>query len=189
MYTIGNWFRVTNISGHWQCVLCCAGVIRIKKASSVHTEEMKQPVSQLPAVLEQSLALSNARKYKSTFKRWQEWASTQRSLSMPADPLHISLYLVREINDSMSPASVSDALHSIAWMHQISGHVDTCKTDIVKRVHQAALRHLACPRQRKTPLSKKVLKNLGKLLTTSKLFFYKKPFSTSMMRDNGVTKP
>ena len=44
-----------------------------------------------------------------------------------------------------------------------------CKTDKVKRVHQAALRHLACPRQRKTPLSKKVLKKLGKLLTTSKL--------------------
>ena len=35
----------------------------------------------------------------------------------------------------------------------VSGHVDPCKTDIVKRVHQAALRHLACHRQRKTPLS------------------------------------
>ena len=75
-------------------------------------------------------------------------------------------------------------------MHQISGHVGTCKTDIVKRVHQAALCHLACPRQRKTPLSKKVLKNLGKVANNKQAFvFYKKPFSTSMMRDNGVMKP
>ena len=88
---------------------------------------------------------------------------------MPADPLHISLQLVKTINDSRSPSSVSDALHSVAWMHQISGFVDPCKTGIVKRVHQGALRHLACPRQRKTPLSKKVLKKLGKLLTTGKL--------------------
>ena len=88
---------------------------------------------------------------------------------MPADPLHISLYLVKKINASRSPAPVSDALHSIAWMHQISQHVHTCKTDIVKRVHQAPLPHLACPRQRKTPLSKKLLKKLGKLLTTGKL--------------------
>ena len=54
---------------------------------------------------------------------------------MPADPLHISLYLVKKINDSRSPAPVSDALHSLAWIHQISGHVDPCKTNIVKRVH------------------------------------------------------
>ena len=54
-------------------------------------------------------------------------------------------------------------------MDQISGHVDPCKTDTVKGVHQAALHHLACPRQRKTPLSKKVLKKLRKLLTTGKL--------------------
>ena len=54
-------------------------------------------------------------------------------------------------------------------MYQISEHVDPCKTDIVKRVHQAALHHLACPRHRKTPQSKKVLKKLGTLLTTGKL--------------------
>ena len=88
---------------------------------------------------------------------------------MPVEPLHISLYLVKKINVSRSPAPVSDALHSVAWMHQISGHVDPCKTDIVKRVHQAALHHLACPRHRKTPQSKKVLKKLGTLLTTGKL--------------------
>ena len=54
----------------------------------------------------------------------------------------------------------------IRYLH---GHVDPCKTDVAKRVHQAAIRHLACPRQRKTTLSKKVLKKLGKLLTTGKL--------------------
>ena len=115
------------VTGNVCSVMLVRSESRRAKASGVHTEEMKQPVSQIPAVLEQSIAPSTARKYKSTFKRWQAWASKQGVLSMPADPLYISLYLVKKINDSRSPAPGSDALHSIAWMHQISGRARQTK--------------------------------------------------------------
>ena len=137
-------------------------------ASALRTEEMRQLASQLPAAPEQSLASSTVKKYKATFKKRQTWASKQGVTSLPADPLHVSLYLVKKINESRSPALVSGALHSIGWMHQISWHVNPCKAGMIKRVHQAATCHLARACQRKAPLSK-VLKKLGKFLMTDKL--------------------
>jgi len=137
--------------------------------SSRLTGEMRRLLRQLPSVLEQSLAPSTVKKYKATFKHWKAWSADQNVTSLPADPLHVALYLVKKVNESESPAPVSAAVHAISWFHQISGHPDPCRADVVGRVHQAAMRQLSGPRVRKLPLSKSVLNRLGNVLSVDKL--------------------
>ena len=124
---------------------------------------------QLPHVLEMSRAESTTKKYRSAFNRWQEWARRQSVPAAPADPLHVSLYLIKLLNSAKSPSPISSAVHGISWYHCINGHEDPCQNEIVRRVHQAARRHLSKPRQRKQPLSRRVLKKLGSKLDRSKL--------------------
>jgi len=84
---------------------------------------------------------------------------------LPADPLHISLYLTELIQSAASPSPVTTAIYSIAWAHKMEGLPDPTSNDIVQRVHQGAQRLLSSKRTRKTPVSKtdvmKVLKTLN----------------------------
>lgn len=130
---------------------------------------MKKLADQLPSVLMQSRAPATVKKYTAAFKQWQLWSASQGVKSLPADPLHVSLYMVKKINEAKSPAPISAAVHGISWMHQVNGLPDPCKTDIVAKVHQAGSRLLASPRKRKLPLSKGILRRLCKTLSTGKL--------------------
>ena len=133
------------------------------------SKEMRKLARQLPGVLEASRADSTGKKYRAAFKRWQVWAKNQKISSMPADPLHVALYLVKLMNDAHSPSPIAAALHGISWSHCVEGQPDPCKNDIVKRVNQAARRQLAKRVERKKPLSKDTLIQLAGKLDTSKL--------------------
>ena len=133
------------------------------------SSEMQHLASQLPEVLEKSRAPATTRKYKAAFNRWSDWAVDQDVPPMPADPLHVALYLVKLINSSNSPAPVSAAVHGISWNHSIHGHEDPCQHNIVLNVHQAVKRTLCTPRLRKEPLSQKLLTKLYNCLSSGTL--------------------
>ena len=130
---IGNCFHVVKISGHWQCVLCCACVIRIKRCQGVRRAHRGNEAASIATSCRAGKILSPIYCQEVQI-HLQEMASmgqqSRNSKHASRSFAHI-LYLVKKINASRSPAPVSDTLHSIVWMHQISGHVGPCKTDIV----------------------------------------------------------
>jgi len=117
-------------------------------------EHMRQLADVLPGVLRRSRAESSARKYDGGFRRWSSWAEEQHIQNLPADPLHIALYLVELIQSATSPSPVTTAIYSISWAHKTEGLADPTANDIVQRVHQGAQRLLSSRRVRKTPVSK-----------------------------------
>eukprot|EP00117_Sycon_ciliatum_P027704 scpid40646/ scgid22450/ len=133
------------------------------------SSEMSLLAQQLPTVLEGARAKSTVKKYKASFTQWQRWAKGQGISALPADPLHVALYLVKKIATSSTPAPVSAAAHGISWKHNTYSHPDPCRVPMVQRVHQAAKRFLATQRRRKAPLTPKLLKKLKVSLSTGKL--------------------
>ena len=80
----------------------------------------------------------------------------------PAESLHVALYLVRLLESAKTAAPVTAAVYGISWFHVSSGMADPCVAPVVERVHQAARRILAKPRNRKAPLTKEILERLAR---------------------------
>eukprot|EP00117_Sycon_ciliatum_P009518 scpid21935/ scgid11781/ Integrase/recombinase xerD homolog len=126
------------------------------------SQEMMQLASHLPSVLARARAPATLKKYAACFQRWRTWAVNQGVAAVGADSFHVALYLVKLINEARTAAPITSAVCSISWMHKSHGLADPCANDVVANVHQAAKRILACPKNRKQPLSKSVLRKLSK---------------------------
>ena len=116
-------------------------------------------------MLRESRAKSTAVKYDAAFSRWRTWAQDQEISPLPADPLHVALYMLHVMHSASTPSPVTSAMYAIAWEHANHGLSDPTTSDVVHRVHQAAQRRLSSPRVRKTPLSKDMLVKLFDVLS------------------------
>ena len=139
---------------------CFAAARAGSKHSTQHgtlTPEMANLASKLPVVLEKSRAKRTVSKYQAVFRKWESWAHAQGVLALPAQPEHVSLYLVKLLQSASTASPISAASCAIAWVHDISGMPNPCMASQVRNVVQAACRILAKPKQRKLPLSKSLL--------------------------------
>ena len=91
--------------------------------SEVDDPELKELAVFLPSVVLQSRAPSTVKKYSGAFSCWKLWASRKSgSIQIfPVKPLHLALYLAFLICKSSTCAPVLEAVHAVAWTHQIAG--------------------------------------------------------------------
>ena len=147
--------------------LACVGAASWSASIPSLSTEMKELANQLPEVLSNSRADSTVTKYQGAWARWAEWADEQGVPSLPADPFHIALYLVKLLQDASSPAPIVAAVCSIKWQHDSHGWPNPCSNQVVANVQQAAKRVLAKPTLRKKPMTKVLLQSLSASLSTS----------------------
>ena len=126
--------------------------------------EMQRLAAKLPEVIEHSRASNTVKKYRGAFDGWSRWAAEQSVVDAPADSLHVALYLIKLLESARTAAPVTAAVYGISWFHISNGMADPCTVPVVERVHQAARRILAKPRNRKAPLNKEILERLGREL-------------------------
>ena len=96
--------------------------------------------------------------YHRAFKRWKDFAvSNLKSNYLPANPIHVAVYLQHMLESTKSCSSVDSAFYAIKWAHEIAG----TDNQVVSRVREAAKRILGAGRpNRKEPLSTDVLKEI-----------------------------
>ncbi|XP_065190681.1 uncharacterized protein LOC135821613 [Sycon ciliatum] len=123
----------------------------------------------LPSIMNMSRAPRTVKKYDSAFCRWSKWAERQKVPHLPADPLHVALYLVYIMQDAKTVSPLVSAVWALSWKHDIQGYPDPCSNGVVKNVMQAAKRSLARPKDRKLSLSKPLLERLHRELSSSSL--------------------
>ncbi|KAK3703412.1 hypothetical protein QZH41_003907 [Actinostola sp. cb2023] len=98
-------------------------------------------------------------KYASSWCKWRTWANSKIDVPvLPAQPVHVALYLTELFQSAMDKgigASVLEAAtYAIRWRHQMAGF-QQCPTDhsVVKSCLEGAKRRLGRPVQPKEPLS------------------------------------
>ena len=64
-------------------------------------------------------AASTSIKYIATYKRWQPWAKCQLVPALPADSLHVGLYLTFLPETTKSRSAIEAALYGIKWTHKM----------------------------------------------------------------------
>ena len=133
-----------------------------QEISGIQDPELKELSESLPLVVLQSRAPSTVKKYSGAFLRWKRWAlSKTADISvLPANPLHVALYLTFLIQKSSTSAPVEEAVNALSWAHQVALTQDPTRCAIVRETMAGAKRMLAHRTQKKEPITPEILKDL-----------------------------
>ena len=98
----------------------------------------------------QSRAPSTVKKYGGAFLRWKSWALSKWAdiSTLPANPLHVALYLMFLIQKSSTSAPVEKAVNVSSWAHQVAFIEDPACCNIVKETVAGAKQMLVRPQKR-----------------------------------------
>lgn len=106
----------------------------------------------LSDVLGQARAPSTKIVYTRAFEKWKKWTTDYEDIrDLPADPLHVALYLTHLSKTAATFSSINQAISAIAWAHGISGMDSPTGHIMVKETINGLKRKLAKPCVRKEP--------------------------------------
>ena len=123
-------------------------------------------VRNLTTRLQKSVLLAKAPSttdmYFRAFKKWRDFAAGKLKISsLPANYIHVALYLQHVLDATRSCSSVDTAFYAIKWAHEMAGLVFQSSSPIVSKVRAAAKRIGGTTRpNRKEPLPVEVLKEI-----------------------------
>ena len=78
--------------------------------------------------------------YFYVFKRWEQFISLHDHCAIPAQPVHVALYLTSLLNNWSSFHPVCNAVYRIKWAHEINGLPDPTTNTFVSSVLEASKR-------------------------------------------------
>ena len=91
--------------------------------------------NKMAAFLVGSKSDNTSKKYFAGFNRWKSFINTHGFSELPADPIHVALFLTY-----LSHCVVESAYYSIKWAHQLSGYVDPTDNSFVKSLLESSKR-------------------------------------------------
>ena len=90
--------------------------------------------------LVQSRSNSTADKYYAIFRKWEAFITAEGGRAIPAEPIHVALYLSSLIDEGKSPSVVQAAMYAIKWAHNMRGLDDPTSNKFVSSLTEAAKR-------------------------------------------------
>ena len=104
-----------------------------------------------------SRADKTVEKYNSTFKRFQRFCGEHGYVDLPANPIHVTVYLSELLDQHVSYGVISAAFYAIKWVHNINNHQDPTENGFVKGLLDAAKRLRSNPVKRKDVINSELL--------------------------------
>jgi site-specific recombinase XerD len=102
-----------------------------------------------------------------SFMKWEKFAKEHSLISLPASPIHVSLYLVFLLDSGATYSTVSSAFYSIKWAHDMCGQLDPTGNAFVNKLVDSAKRTAKTPVVKKDPVSTDTLISLCNMFQDS----------------------
>lgn len=99
-------------------------------------------------------------KYFYSFKRWEKFILTKGGCALPANPIHVALYITELLDSGKSESVVTAALYGIKWVHKICSLPDPTNNMFVLNLVEAAKRISIKTVRKKQPVTADMLINL-----------------------------
>ena len=113
---------------------------------------MAELAEEVPELLQQARAPATNTAYGLAFEKWKNWAVKFTEVTvLPAEPMHVALFLTSLSNSVNSFASINTMACAITWAHGMAGLPSPCHDILVKEVLNGTKRKLAKPTSRKEP--------------------------------------
>ncbi|XP_063952499.1 uncharacterized protein LOC135153528 [Lytechinus pictus] len=88
---------------------------------------------------------STTKRYCSGFDRWKTFILAEGGDLLPAQPIHVALYISSLMNQGSLVSVVQSALYSIKWAHSMIGASDPTENYFVKNLMESAKRQSSKP--------------------------------------------
>jgi len=106
--------------------------------------------------------MNTVKKYILGFKRFIIWTEKYPEITsiLPCNELYIGLYLQHLLETAKHFSAIESAFYSIKWAHNIAGVSNSCDSEFIKSIVEAAKRLLARPVKKKEPVDAGIMKKL-----------------------------
>lgn len=115
------------------------------KKAGVVTENLDRLTSNMYEHLLKSRSDSTNRKYFSAFQRWEQFITHEGGSALPAEPIHVALYITKLIEENKSVSVIQSALYGIKWAHRVRGLSDPTDNHFVSTLFESAKRQNSRP--------------------------------------------
>ncbi|MEW8548151.1 MAG: tyrosine-type recombinase/integrase [Candidatus Thiodiazotropha sp.] len=103
---------------------------------------------------------STVSKYFYSFKRWEKFIVSKGGCALPANPIHVALYLTELLDSGNSDSVITSALYGIKWVHKTCDLQDPTDNTFVSNLVEAAKRIAVRSVKKKQPVTVDMLKSL-----------------------------
>lgn len=110
---------------------------------------------------------STVRKYYSYFQKWKRFCSENGFTCMPAQPIHVAMYITRLMDSQSSFNVISACSYSIKWAHSLCGKLDPTNNGFVQNLLESAKRLRSRPVVKKDVVTSAMLIELCSLYENS----------------------
>ena len=83
---------------------------------------------------------NTVKKYFSSFHMWKYVCIQHNYAAIPAEPIHIVLYLTKMLDAGSSAAVISTSIFALKWAHSMNGLGDATENGFVKNLHESSKR-------------------------------------------------
>lgn len=87
-----------------------------------------------------SISDKSNKAYFNSFKKWEKFIKFQRHSALPANPIHVALYLTHLLKNGATHHPVNSAVYAIKWAHDSVSLPDPTKNSYVSSIQEAARR-------------------------------------------------
>ncbi|MCG8033524.1 MAG: tyrosine-type recombinase/integrase [Candidatus Thiodiazotropha taylori] len=127
------------------------------RAGGVQDEQLRDAMCRY---LTQSKSDGTVKKYYFYFKKWLEFCGKNNMKAVPAQPIHIALYLTQLLDKEVNFSVISSTIYSIKWAHNINGKTDPTENGFVSSLLETARRLRSKKVTKKDVVSSEMLKEL-----------------------------
>lgn len=99
-------------------------------------------------------------KYKSAFKKFQKFCAEKSYQPLPADPIHVTIFMSYLLDQICSYSVISSIFYAIKWVHNVNNYTDPTENGFVKGMLDAAKRLRSQPVKRKDVVNSEMLVSL-----------------------------
>ena len=103
-----------------------------------HQNTFQHLTQNLPLIYEQCREENTIKKYQQYFKNWKEWATTNQVCFLPAEPIHVALYLLSNIQAGYTFPTIDASCYAITFFRKSLFNVDPCSHFFVTDIFEAA---------------------------------------------------
>ncbi|KAK3103157.1 hypothetical protein FSP39_016878 [Pinctada imbricata] len=141
-----------------------AAVEQSGAANNIFMEDLAAKMSHFVVMCKSE---NTASTYFGHFKRWSAFIKGQGFQDIPAQPIHVALYITHLLDRGSSSHVINHAIYAIKWAHDLNGMADPTNNSYVRSLQEAAKR-IATPKVvRKDPVSTELLISLCDLHANS----------------------
>ncbi|KAJ8307387.1 hypothetical protein KUTeg_015471 [Tegillarca granosa] len=145
-------------SSHFELVGTWCASERLKLDKHVSQKVLDSGVDRSSSLYPQMCKLLLASKsdhtnesYFYAFKRWELFISKHGFCSLPAQPIHVALYLTHLLDQGSTANVINNVVYGIKWAHELNGLSDPTKNSYVPSLVEASKRITGTKRSRKDP--------------------------------------